>query len=71
MRKVEQMKLVVNGKEAEIIAGTLSELLEELDYKGDWLATAVNSNFVPVTERFAYTLSPGDRVEILAPMQGG
>jgi len=35
------------------------------------VATAVNGEFVPATERRAARLADGDRLEVLAPMQGG
>ncbi|MCD2173414.1 sulfur carrier protein ThiS [Rhizobium sp. C4] len=65
------MKLIINGEQQEIEAGTLSALLTALDYEGDWLATAVNGDLVPRTEREQVTLADGDRIEILAPKQGG
>jgi sulfur carrier protein len=65
------MKLMVNGEAHEIAATTLSELLAALDYEGDWLATAVNSDLVHAAERAEFQLNDGDRIEILSPMQGG
>ena len=35
------------------------------------VATAVNEDFVPAARRGAHTLQEGDRVEIVAPRQGG
>jgi len=65
------MKLIINGEEQQIEAGTLAALLAALDYEGDWLATAVNGDLVPRAERAQTTLNHGDRIEILAPKQGG
>ncbi|CAH2397024.1 Sulphur carrier protein [Mesorhizobium prunaredense] len=65
------MKLIVNGQALEIDASTLAELLAALDYEGDWLATAVNSDLVHKVNRAEFQLSDGDRIEILSPMQGG
>ncbi|WEX08867.1 sulfur carrier protein ThiS [Chelativorans sp. AA-79] len=65
------MKLIVNGQALETQAKTLSDLAAELGYAGNWFATAVNSEFVPGTERRETRLSDGDRVEILTPRQGG
>ncbi len=65
------MKLIINGEEQQIEAGTLSVLLTALDYEGDWLATALNGDLVPRAERERTALSDGDRIEILAPKQGG
>ncbi len=65
------MKLIINGEEQQIEASTLSALLSALDYEGDWLATALNGDLVPRTERAQTALNDGDRIEILAPKQGG
>ncbi|RWA67355.1 sulfur carrier protein ThiS [Mesorhizobium sp. M1C.F.Ca.ET.193.01.1.1] len=65
------MKLIVNGEALDSAAATLAVLLAELDYEGDWLATAVNSDVVHKANRAEFRLSDGDRIEILSPMQGG
>lgn len=65
------MKLIINGEPKELSPGTLADLLTALDYEGDWLATAVNGDLVPRAEREKITLNDGDRIEILAPKQGG
>ncbi|WP_295897259.1 sulfur carrier protein ThiS [uncultured Bartonella sp.] len=65
------MKIFVNGEEKEVRADNLSALLKELDYEGEWLATAVNAELVTTEERQRYQLKIGDKIEILSPMQGG
>ncbi|TIL80503.1 MAG: sulfur carrier protein ThiS [Mesorhizobium sp.] len=65
------MKLIVNGEALDSAAATLAALLAELDYEGDWLATAVNSDLIHKAERAEFRLNDGDRIEILSPMQGG
>ncbi|WLT09172.1 sulfur carrier protein ThiS [Bartonella apihabitans] len=65
------MQLFVNGEEKQVAAETLSAFLNELDYEGDWLATAVNAELVSESEREDFKLNNGDRIEILSPMQGG
>ncbi|ESZ70054.1 sulfur carrier protein ThiS [Mesorhizobium sp. M0976] len=65
------MKLMVNGEAHEVAATTLAGLLAALDYEGDWLATAVNSDLVHKANRAEFQLNDGDRIEILSPMQGG
>ncbi|WP_027998321.1 sulfur carrier protein ThiS [Sinorhizobium arboris] len=65
------MKLTVNGEEHELPAATLAELLQRLDFEGDWLATAVNGELVRKGDRSSYRLQDSDRIEILSPMQGG
>jgi sulfur carrier protein len=64
------MRIILNGEPTEVSAPTLSAALAELGYEGE-VATAVNEAFVPMTARDTTTLSEGDRVEVLAPRQGG
>jgi len=45
--------------------------LEELGYGGSTVATALNGEFVPANLRAAAALAEDDRLEVLAPMQGG
>lgn len=65
------MTFIVNGEEVRAEALTLSDLLSELDYQGDWLATAVDGELVAADDRASFSLSQGARIEILSPMQGG
>ena len=65
------MTLLLNGAPQEIAAKTLAEALAELGYGGRIVATAVNGEFVPARKRAEQPLSEGDRIEIVAPMQGG
>lgn len=65
------MRILVNGSSREVRAAELSAALEELGYGGAVVATAVNGEFVPVTDRHTARLADGDRLEVLAPMQGG
>jgi sulfur carrier protein len=65
------MKLIINGETRDVSAATLAALLNELDYQGNWLATALNGEVVPARERSRCQLSEGDRIEILSPMKGG
>ena len=65
------MKITVNGIAQETGADTLDALLTELGYSGAKVATAVNESFVPATMRPEQRLNDGDRVEIVAPRQGG
>lgn len=64
------MKIVLNGEAREVQAETLLMMLEECGFSGR-VATAVNEGFVAAQQRQAFQLSDGDRVEVLAPMQGG
>lgn len=66
------MKITVNGAAHDVSATTLDAALAELGYDAaSHVATAVNQTFVPASLRAGHALSPGDRIEILAPMQGG
>lgn len=65
------MKLIVNGQAHDVSARTLEALLLELEFEGEWLATAVNSELVRANERRDHMLRSGDRIEILTPKQGG
>lgn len=65
------MKITVNGEPCDVSADDLDTALTELGYDAARVATAVNEAFVPVTRRAGHPLSPGDRLEVLAPMQGG
>lgn len=65
------MKIAVNGEPTELSARTLAEALEELGYGDGKVATALNETFVPAPSRAAVTLNEGDRLEIVAPRQGG
>jgi len=65
------MRLVVNGVEQEIEAATIAAALKALDYENARVATALNGEFVPKRAREATPLKEGDRIEIVAPRQGG
>ncbi|MGR3197707.1 MAG: sulfur carrier protein ThiS [Paracoccus sp. (in: a-proteobacteria)] len=45
--------------------------LTELGWADARVATALNGDFVPKGARAETVLSPSDRLEVLAPMQGG
>jgi sulfur carrier protein len=65
------MKLVVNGEMQEVPAATLAEALQSLDLAEARVATALNGEFVPARARAATGVKDGDRIEIVAPRQGG
>jgi len=64
------MQIKVNGETHVTNTATLADLLAEMEMDGR-VATAVNESFVPAQNRAETKLNNGDRVEILAPMQGG
>lgn len=65
------MRILVNGVWRETEGRELAAALEELGYAGRIVSTAVNGEFVAAPARLRTPLADGDRVEVLAPMQGG
>lgn len=67
------MHLMINGKDAELAATTIAELLAEqgIDPKTRFLAVAVNGSVVRRAEWPMASLAAGDHVEIVRPFQGG
>jgi len=65
------MKILVNGDLHDVVVPTLAAVLDELGYRDRAIATALNGEFIPASARSSAVLSEGDRVEVLAPMQGG
>jgi sulfur carrier protein len=65
------MRLVVNGEPQDVPAATLAEALQSLELVDAKVATALNGEFVPARARAATLVKDGDRIEIVAPRQGG
>ena len=65
------MHIIVNAEPHEISPSTLAEALIQLGYDSPAIATALNGMFVPRDARTTTSVKDGDRLEILAPMQGG
>jgi sulfur carrier protein len=65
------VKLVVNGELQEVAAATLADALQSLDFAEAKVATALNGEFVPARARALTPVKDGDRIEIVAPRQGG
>lgn len=65
------MQIFVNGDRHEIETATLAAALNALGYGARKIATAVNGRFVAAGARPDLELRDGDKVEIVAPMQGG
>lgn len=68
---MSSLKIMVNGEPQETQAETLEELCRVLGYQDMKVATALNGDFVSAFRRDETRLSPDDRVEIVAPRQGG
>jgi sulfur carrier protein len=62
---------LVNGDQHDIEPGTLALALTALGYGGKKVATALNGRFVPAPARGETALRDGDKIEVVAPMQGG
>jgi len=65
------MRILVNGDWRETAAGDVAAALHELGYHDAIVATALNGEFVPTATRSSVPVREGDRLEVLAPMQGG
>lgn len=65
------MKITVNAKPYEVSATDLQSVLDELGFAAATVATALNGSFVARSARAGIKLAEGDRLEVLAPMQGG
>ena len=65
------MKITLNGAPHEVRSTRLSDVLAELGLSDARVATAVNGDFVPAAGRERTELAEGDRVEVVAPQQGG
>ncbi|MEL6767955.1 MAG: sulfur carrier protein ThiS [Pseudomonadota bacterium] len=65
------MRIFLNGAEAEVRATRLDAALAELGYSAGPFATAVNESFVHRENRAETVLAEGDRIEVVAPLQGG
>ena len=63
--------ITVNGERTETPARTLAELVAAGGFAETQVATALNGDFVARGARAATLLTEGDKVEIVAPRQGG
>lgn len=68
---MQNMKLCINGTWRDVEATDLDNALQKLGYADAVVATALNGQFVSVDARAHIQLADNDRVEIVAPMQGG
>ena len=65
------MKLIVNGEDAEVDAVDARCRPRRARIAEAKVATALNGEFVPARAREATPVKDGDRIEIVAPRQGG
>jgi sulfur carrier protein len=73
MQLGRQSKIAIrlNGERLDTDARTLAELVAGEGFAETAVATAVNGAFVPREARAATLLTQNDKVEIVAPRQGG
>ena len=64
------MKILLNDQPSETAAKDLAGLVVELKIEGAF-ALALNENFVPKSQYADTLINENDRIEIVAPMQGG
>jgi sulfur carrier protein len=65
------MRIEVNGEARTVSGPTVATALAELGWGEAKVATALNGDFLPASARAGQALKDGDRLEVLAPMQGG
>jgi len=66
------IKISVNGEIKEVQNGlTISELIQALNYTSKGFAVAVNMTFVSIDTYDKTIINEGDKIDILAPVQGG
>ena len=66
------MLIEVNGEKKELNhSQVLAEAIQHWGYTGAAIAVACNDEFVPRSRYATLQLQDGDRLDIVAPMQGG
>lgn len=66
------MKITLNGQPCTLDkAISITELLSNKGYEGKTVAVAVNNNFIPKSTHETHMIKDNDRIEVVAPMQGG
>lgn len=66
------MQVQVNGEAMELPAGvTVAALMEQMALTGKRLAVEINEDIVPRSQHPIFTLTDGDRIEIVHAIGGG
>ena len=65
------MRIFLNDDVRDVEAASLATALESLGFGGRKIATALNGRFIAAAARQSTKLADGDRIEVVAPMQGG
>lgn len=65
------ISIQINGENKMIGEQNLAAILEQYADAKSPFAIAINEQFIPRDQYSSTQLKPGDRVEIVSPMQGG
>jgi sulfur carrier protein len=65
------MTIILNGEPQDVRAVSLEEVLAEIGLSEAIVATALNGTFVAARARKDTKVNDGDRLEVVAPRQGG
>jgi len=66
------MKIRLNGEERDVLAaGTLAELIAELELTGQRIAIELNGEIAPRSQHANIALKANDRIEIVHAIGGG
>ena len=66
------IEIIVNGAKQNITSGiNIKEMIQELNYTKEGFSIAINESFVAIKSYESTIIQANDRIEILAPVQGG
>ena len=66
------MNITLNGKQQMLeTPKSIEGLLKEEGYNGKLIAVAINGAFLPKSSYGKTNINENDKIEIVAPMQGG
>jgi len=66
------MNIILNGETTTITdQATVTQMLADKGYANMLVAVAINGSFVPKSQHNDTKINADDRVDIVAPMQGG
>ncbi len=67
----KMVKILLNGEDRQVVAGTVLALIDEIGLDGRKVAVERNLEIVPRSQYLATDLSDGDRLEIVHFVGGG
>ena len=66
------MKILLNGDEVEVAAGSsVAQLLEQMSITTRFVAVEVNLEIVPLAQHETHLLQDGDSLEVVTMVGGG